>query len=127
MVLWIQSIWLTIPSCFYSLFVHKKSRRIKKNNSYGILIAARNEENVIGNLIDSLKNQNYPSELISIYVVADNCTDNTSSVAKEHGAIVYERYNTSKIGKGYALNFCLIKSKKKVQCRIPLLFLIPII
>lgn len=95
-----------------SLFVHKKSRRIKENNSYGILIAARNEENVIGNLIDSLKNQNYPSDLISIYVVADNCTDNTSSVAKEHGAIVYERYNTSEIGKGYALNFLLNKIKK---------------
>ena len=96
-----------------SLFIHKKSRRIKKNNSYGILIAARNEENVIGNLIDSLKNQNYPSDLISIYVVADNCTDNTSSVAKEHGAIVYERYNTSKIGKGYALNFLLNKIKEE--------------
>lgn len=96
-----------------SLFVHKKSRRIKKNNSYGILIAARNEEKVIGNLIDSLKNQNYPSELISIYVVADNCTDNTSSVAKEHGAIVYERYNTPKIGKGYALNFLLNKIKEE--------------
>lgn len=96
-----------------SLFVHKKSRRIKKNNSYGILIAARNEENVIGNLIDSLKNQNYPSELISIYVVADNCTDNTSSVAKEHGAIVYERDNTSEIGKVYALNFLLNKIKEE--------------
>lgn len=67
-----------------SLFVHKKSRRSKKSNSYGILIAARNEEKVIGNLIDSLnslKNQNYPSELINIYVVANNCTDNTSLVA----------------------------------------------
>ena len=64
-----------------SLFVHKNSKRIKKNNSYGILIAAINEEKVIGNLIDSLKNQNYPSKLISIYIVADNCTDNTSLVA----------------------------------------------
>lgn len=63
------------------LFVHKKSRRSKKDNSYGILIAAKNEEKVIGNLIDSLKNQNYPSELINIYVVTDNCTDNISLVA----------------------------------------------
>ena len=77
-----------------SLFVHKKSRKIKKNNSYGILIAARNEEKVIGNLIDSLKNQNYPSELISIYVVADNCTDNTSSVAKESMVLLFMKDTT---------------------------------
>lgn len=33
---------------------------------YAVLISARNEENVIGNLIDSLHNQTYPSKLIDI-------------------------------------------------------------
>lgn len=71
---------------------------------YAVLISARNEENVIANLINSIKKQNYPQDLIDIYVVADNCTDNTAKVSKEAGAIVYERFNTTLVGKGFALN-----------------------
>ena len=38
-------------------------------------------------------------------MVADNCSDNTASLAREHGAIVYERFNTQQIGKGYAMDY----------------------
>lgn len=55
------------------------------------ILPAHNEENVIGNLIESLKKQDYPANLIDIYVIADNCTDNTVKIAKEAGAIVLER------------------------------------
>ena len=48
---------------------------------YAAVISARNEANVIGGLIASLKAQDYPSELLDIYVIADNCTDNTAQVA----------------------------------------------
>lgn len=51
---------------------------------FAVLIAARNEAAVIGNLIDSLKQQNYPAELIDIYVVAGNCTDCTAEIAHAH-------------------------------------------
>lgn len=71
---------------------------------YAILISARNEAHVIKNLIDSIKKQKYPQELLDIYVVADNCTDNTSEVARLAGAEVFERNNTELLGKGYALN-----------------------
>lgn len=74
---------------------------------YAVIIAARNEELVIGELIKSIKNQKYPQELIDIFVVADNCTDNTALVAEEAGAIVRERFNKALIGKGYALDFML--------------------
>ena len=74
---------------------------------FAVLIAARNEEAVIGNLIDSLKQQSYPAELISIYVVADNCTDSTADVAQAHGATVICRHNRNRIGKGYALHYLL--------------------
>ena len=53
---------------------------------YAAVISARNEENVIGGLIASLKAQDYPSELLDIYVIADNCTDNTAQVALAAGA-----------------------------------------
>ncbi len=72
---------------------------------YAAVISARNEENVIGGLIDSLKHQNYPEELLDIYVIADNCTDNTAQVAENAGAIVYRRFNHLQVGKGYALDY----------------------
>ena len=72
---------------------------------YAAVISARNEAGVIGELIQSLKKQNYPSHLLDVYVVADNCTDDTAQVSRKAGAIVYERFNQVKKGKGYALNF----------------------
>ena len=78
-----------------------------KKTRYGILIAARNEEKVIGQLIDSIKAQDYPAELIDIFVMADNCTDSTKATAEAAGAIVYERFNKELVGKGYALNLLL--------------------
>lgn len=78
--------------------------RLKK---YAVIIAARNEELVIGQLIKSVQQQNYPSDLVDIFVVADNCNDNTAQVAKESGAIVRERFNKIQIGKGYALSYIM--------------------
>ncbi len=72
---------------------------------YAVMIAARNEEKVIGNLIDSLKKQDYPGEPVDIYVVADNCTDSTARVAKAHGARVFTRHDTAHATKGYALEY----------------------
>ncbi len=75
-----------------------------KLHRYAAVIAARNEEAVIGELIRSIRNQNYPSGLLDIFVVADNCTDRTADVARAAGAIVCERSNRRAVGKGYALN-----------------------
>jgi len=97
---------------FVYMLVAIKSKRSKKNvvknerpNHYAVIIAARNEELVIGELIKSIRKQNYAQEFVDIFVVADNCTDQTAEVAKEAGAIVRERFNASKVGKGYALDF----------------------
>ena len=85
----------------------KKKRAEGKRHRYAVLIAARNEEAVIGHLLDSLQKQDYPSELVDIYVVADNCTDSTASTARAHGAKTYERHHAEQIGKGYAIRFLL--------------------
>lgn len=79
---------------------------------FAVLICARNEEGVIAQLIDSIKKQDYPAELVDTYVLADNCTDATYAVAEEAGAIVYERHNTEKIGKGYALHELLTQLRR---------------
>jgi cellulose synthase/poly-beta-1,6-N-acetylglucosamine synthase-like glycosyltransferase len=74
-------------------------------NRYAVFICARDEETVIGNLIRSIRAQDYPRELIDVYVAADNCADNTARVCRELGATVYERVDTRRVGKGYALDF----------------------
>lgn len=81
---------------------------------YAVLIAARNEEMVLPHLLDSIRLQDYPAELIDMYVVADNCTDNTAQVAREHGATVFSRFNKQLIGKGYALDHLLKQIKTHV-------------
>ena len=78
-----------------------------KNHKFMAIIPAHNEEAVIVNLIESLKNQTYNKDLYDIYVIADNCTDNTARVAREAGALVYERFDESKKTKGYALDWFL--------------------
>ena len=94
-----QFVYLAIP------FLKKdKPHRPAVLHRYAVLISARNEENVIGHLLDSINAQDYPKNLVTVFVVADNCTDNTAQVAREHGAVVYERFNHVKVGKGYALN-----------------------
>lgn len=79
--------------------------KAKKNHKFAVLISARNESTVIANLIHSIQHQNYPQELIDIFIIADNCTDNTAKIASENGAYVIKRFNDNLIGKGYALDY----------------------
>ena len=95
---------------FYYVFVvltrKPPLQEAKANHKYAVMISARNESQVIGDLIHSIRVQNYPQELISIFVIADNCTDNTAEIARNAGATeVYERFNNEEVGKGYALNY----------------------
>ena len=57
---------------------------------FAVLVAARNEELVIGPLINSLLTQDYPSDLYDIWVIPNNCTDNTALAARNFGAKVLE-------------------------------------
>ena len=85
----------------------KPLRKKAKYRKYAVISCARNEENVIGQLIESIRGQTYPQEYIDIFVIADNCTDGTAAVARREGAIVYERSNKELVGKGYALDAVL--------------------
>ncbi len=85
--------------------------KARKLHRFAFIIAARNESAVIGNLIKSIKAQNYPSELIDVIVVADNCSDNTAEISRSNGAIVYERFNDILKGKSYALDYAFNKIK----------------
>jgi len=97
-----QILYLFIP-----LFVKEKPHKPEKATRYAILIAARNEEAVLPHLLDSIRAQDYPAQLLTTYVVADNCTDATALVAAQKGARVFQRFNREQVGKGYALNALL--------------------
>ena len=106
-------VFLAFTICYtyqlYYVFVvlTRKPKQLvaKKNHKFAVVISARNESAVIGQLIHSIKVQNYPSELIDVFVIADNCTDNTADVAREAGATVFPRFNSEQVGKGYALDY----------------------
>lgn len=78
-----------------------------KENRFMAIIPAHNEAAVVANLVESLKNQDYPKDKYDIYVIADNCTDNTAEIARNAGAIVYERFDEEKKTKGFALQWFL--------------------
>jgi len=96
--------FLYIPVVF---FKKDKPHLSEKKHRFAVLVCARNEEAVISSLIDSIHRQTYDRNLIRIFVMADNCTDNTASVARNAGATVYKRNNTKLVGKGYALEALL--------------------
>lgn len=94
------------------VFTKKRFPETEKKLRYCILIPTRNEENVVANLIDSIKKSNYPQENLHTFVVAHNCTDNTAGVAEEAGATVYRYDNPNECTKGYALKYLIKKIAK---------------
>lgn len=110
------------------LFGRKKYKEATKNHTYAFLIAGRNEKDVIGQLIDSILSQNYEREKVKIFVVADNCTDNTAEIVRsrnEYGNVYcFERFNKEKVGKGYALDFLLERIKETLPDYKPDAFMV---
>lgn len=103
-IFWIYQFVISICS-----LINFKEKPIleEKTNKFMAIIPAHNEEAVIENLIASLQKQDYPHEAYDIYVIADNCTDNTAKIAKKAGAIVYERFDAMHKTKGAALHWFL--------------------
>lgn len=109
--------WAKKYNTFYlllGLFAPKKKYKETENKyHYGIVVCARNEEKVIGNLIDSIRAQSYPAEYTEIFVVADNCTDSTAEICRQKGCTVYERNDPAHARKGYAMQFLFEKIKQE--------------
>ena len=97
-----QFCYLPLPWC-----KRRPCRREAVPHHFAVLICARNEAGVIADLLDSIHAQTYNPDLITTFVLADNCTDATAAVARQHGAAVYERHDRHHIGKGYALQALL--------------------
>ena len=72
------------------LFHTKRYPKTKEEPRYGIIVPAKNEENVISNFIESIKGANYPKDKIDIFVVVHNCSDKTAEVSRRYNVKVYE-------------------------------------
>ncbi len=77
----------------------------KEQHRFAFVIAAHNEEPVIANLVKSIKGQEYPEELIDVFVIADACTDKTADEARGAGAITWERNDLARKGKSWVLDY----------------------
>lgn len=92
--------------------IREKNCEISKIHKFALIISAHNEEKVIANMVRSLTALDYPREAYDIFVIADNCTDNTAAEARNAGAEVYVRNNAKLRGKGYALEWMFEKIYK---------------
>ena len=109
-IVWIITIYwvyqLIISLC--SLIKVKDKPLVEdKEHRFMMIVPAHNEEKVIKDLVESLQNLDYKKDLYDIYVIADNCTDSTAQIAKDAGAIVYERFDEAHKTKGFALQWFL--------------------
>lgn len=93
-----------------SLIWHARRRAplsAAQDKRFVIIVPAHNEELLIGETVDSILGANYPREKLHLIVVADNCSDGTANVVRAHGATAFERHDTTKRGKPYALDWII--------------------
>ena len=76
-------------------------------NRFAILVPAHNEEQLVGNLCKSLLEIDYPRENTKIFIIADNCNDETANVCRAHPLTVLEREDSDNAGKGQAIAWAL--------------------
>ena len=96
----------------FGFFYRKRGIKHLPQKRFAVLVAAHNEEQVIGPLLENLKRMDYPKELYDVYVIADNCDDQTAAIARQAGVKVAERFSDSERGKGYAIRWMLERLKE---------------
>lgn len=104
----ILAVVFTLYQTFISYLGFRKRQPVKlaqPQKRFALIVAAHNEETVIGQIIESLKALDYPKELYDIYVVCDNCTDRTEDIVHSKGIKALVRCDLEKTGKGYALEW----------------------
>ncbi|MBX9623522.1 MAG: glycosyltransferase family 2 protein, partial [Gemmataceae bacterium] len=85
------------------LFPRRARLPAAPTHSFAVLIPARDEEAALPAALRAVAAQDYPSQLVRVVVVADNCGDGTAAVARELGAEVVVRDDIGRPGKGYAV------------------------
>jgi len=103
---------LTFAGLFYR--PTKLSMHVPRSR-FAVLVPAHNEEKLLPKLMESLCRTAYPAKLVRIFVVADNCTDETANAVAGYNCRVFERHDNEKIGKGYALEWLLEQTRPQAD------------
>lgn len=110
-VIGIVSVAFAFQVIYLFLFFLKPQKycKAKVKHKFAVVVCAHNEGEVIGATVRNLLLQKYPQNLYKVFVIADNCTDDTALIAEKAGATVYKRQESDpkKQGKSYALKFGL--------------------
>jgi cellulose synthase/poly-beta-1,6-N-acetylglucosamine synthase-like glycosyltransferase len=80
---------------------------------FDVIVPAHDEAAVIERVVASLRGLRWPTDGFRVIVVADNCTDATASLARAAGAQVLERRDSTRRGKGYALELGFQVSRER--------------
>lgn len=86
----LYSLYFAVPTIAALFCKHRCYEDTSRNLHFAALIPARNEEAVIGALVDSIAAADYPAGLIDIFVIVNNCSDGTREIAREHGAKIID-------------------------------------
>ncbi len=112
-VIGIVSVAFAFQIIYLFLFFLKpeKYKKAGKKHRFAIIICAHNEGEVIGATVRNLMLQRYPRDKFDVFVVADNCSDDTAAKAAAAGAVVLERNepDSKKRGAAYALQYGIEK------------------
>ena len=71
---------MVLFSFFIGLFFQNKKQDFNKKYQVSVVVAARNEEQNITNILSGLVNQTYPSDLYEIIIVDDASSDRTGEI-----------------------------------------------
>lgn len=106
MVMAVPMIWTGIVAARGLLAKRIIHPAVNVCSRFAVVICARNEEKVIGRLLNSLQQIDYPKSCVHIFLLADHCTDNTVKIARTYDNVtVYERTTGPNNGKGDVLNW----------------------
>ena len=83
--------------------------------SFALVIPAHNEASLIGRAMRHIRRLEYARERYQVFVVADNCTDDTAMVAAAEGAQCLERWDPANPGKGKALSWFSHQARELLQ------------
>ncbi len=103
----LSTIYQLVLAAVYFVVPERKQLQPDKHNRFAILVPAHNEELLISRLCESLLGIRYPRDKFVIYIIADNCTDETALISGRYSVRLLTRNDTSHTGKGHAINWAL--------------------
>lgn len=105
---WLVLTAAAIPSAYLAflalgaLLPYRRGKKDGPHKKIAVVIPAHNETLLIETTVTRARQQEYPAEAYCIYVIADNCSDDTAEKAQRAGARVLVRSDNP--GKGQGLN-----------------------